>query len=134
MLSINVNLRLLKATVEFLWWGGDGVVSFSCPTQLQCWLSWFVFSAFGSLSDRVLTYPTGNIVIGSLKITGICCFQRTHTNVPLFHEVSYPPHPSVVKCYNLVFTGFFSGGTHIITPESFLENVTNVRNIGGEEE
>jgi len=26
------------------------------------------------------------------------------------------------------------GGTHIITPESFLENVTNVRNIGGEEE
>jgi len=26
------------------------------------------------------------------------------------------------------------GGTHIITPESFLENVRNVRNIGGEEE
>ena len=36
--SIKVNLRLLKAIVEFLWWGG-GVgfeKSFSCPTQLLC--------------------------------------------------------------------------------------------------
>ena len=33
--SINVNLRLLKATVEFLLWGGVWFAqSFLCPTQL----------------------------------------------------------------------------------------------------
>ena len=36
----NVNLRLLKAKVEFLWWWGGWVVgfakSFLCPTQLLC--------------------------------------------------------------------------------------------------
>ena len=41
MLSINVNLRRMKAAVEFVWLDGGGGVecyaqSFSCPTQLQC--------------------------------------------------------------------------------------------------
>ena len=36
MWLINVHLRLLKVTVEFVWWGGVGFAKpFSYPTQLQ---------------------------------------------------------------------------------------------------
>ena len=35
--TVNVILRLLKATFEFLLWGEAGFAkSFSCPTQLLC--------------------------------------------------------------------------------------------------